>query len=134
MGFGNVEIVCAACGEEALLKREPVYEGFKKTGETLSCSACGHSYASEEEVPFKEKKPLNIFGDEDVPEKVNVFGDDDAPKTIDIFSDDERQQNCRYCEHYVVNPFTQRCGLHNREVQATDCCPDFKKQEEDGEA
>ena len=27
---------------------------------------------------------------------------------------------------YVVNPFTQRCGLHNRVVQATDYCDDFE--------
>jgi hypothetical protein len=136
MGFGQVEIVCAACGEEALLKRESLYEGFKKTGEALSCSACGHSYANEDEVAFKEKKRLNIFGDEDVPEKVNIFGDDDRSQKVDIFADDERRRNCRYCEHYVMNPFTQRCGLHDREVQATDCCPDFQeeKKEEDGQA
>ncbi len=134
MGFANVEIVCTACGEESLLKREPVYEGFKKTGEALSCSACGHPYADESEVPFKEKKRLSIFADDDVPQKVNIFGDDDRSEKIDVFADEERQKNCRHCEHYVVNPFTQRCGLHDREVQATDFCPDFKKEEKDGGA
>ncbi len=145
MSFGQVEIVCVACGEEALLKREAVYDGFKKTGETLSCSACGHRYANEDEVPFKKKKragifdddlprKVNIFGEDDAPRKVSVFGEEDRSKKVDIFAGDERQKNCRYCEHYVVNPFTQRCGLHDREVQATDCCPEFQKKEEDGDA
>jgi hypothetical protein len=29
-----------------------------------------------------------------------------------------------------VNPFTQRCGLHQRAVKATDYCDDFDPREE----
>jgi len=46
--------------------------------------------------------------------------------TPDIFAEDEKGRNCRYCKHYVVNPFTQRCGLHGRTVEATDTCEDFQ--------
>jgi hypothetical protein len=28
----SVEILCAACGADTLVKMEPVYEGFKKVG------------------------------------------------------------------------------------------------------
>ncbi|MDP6630631.1 MAG: hypothetical protein QGH42_13475 [Kiritimatiellia bacterium] len=110
-----IEILCTACGEDTLLKREPVYEGFTRAGEELSCASCGHVYASEAEVPFKEKRT------------VEVFTDDDRPDTVDIFDDDEKQRVCRYCKHYVVNPFAQRCDRHVRFVEATDYCDDFAK-------
>ena len=70
----SVEILCSICGVEAFLNREPVYEGFTKTGETLSCSACGGVFASEEDVPFKQKEVVpEIFTDADRSEKVEVF-------------------------------------------------------------
>ena len=108
-----LEILCSACGADTLLRREPRYEGFRKTGERLLCSACGHEYASEEDVPFKQESTAAIFGEED------------RPKAVRVFADEERGKNCRYCRHYVVNPFTQRCGLHDKEVQATDFCENF---------
>ncbi len=114
-----IEIVCTACGEDTLLKREPVYEGFKKTGEELICASCGYVYASEAEVPFKEKR------------KVEVFTDEDRPDMVEIFTDDEKQRVCRYCKHYVVNPFAQRCDLRARFVDATDYCDDFSEPESD---
>ena len=110
-----LEIICTACGADALLKREPVYEGFTKTGEELSCASCGHVYASEAEVPFKSE------------EKVDIFTDADRPDRIDVFDEDEKQRVCRYCKHYVVNPFAQRCDLHRTFVDATDYCNDFSR-------
>ncbi|MFC1452903.1 hypothetical protein ACFLSJ_06115 [Verrucomicrobiota bacterium] len=115
----SVEIACAACGAETLLRREPVYEGFRKTGEKLLCASCGHEFASEEEVVFREA------------EAVRVFGEDDAPAHVDLFEEDEKGRNCRHCRHYVVNPFVQRCGLHMREVAATDFCGDFSPPDPD---
>jgi len=111
----RVEIVCAACGEETLIRREAVYEGFKKTGEKLSCSGCGHVYPDEAAVPFKQKRAPSLFSD------------DDRSRTVDIFAATEKGHNCRHCVHYVVNPFTQRCGLHNRVVEATDVCGSFER-------
>jgi len=113
-----VEIVCTACGADTLVKREPVYDGFKKTGEQFVCASCGHVYPSEADVPFKQRK------------KISVFGEDDRSRTVDVFESVEKRRNCRYCRHYLVNPFTQRCGLHMREVQATDVCPEFEKEVE----
>jgi hypothetical protein len=110
-----LEIICTACNADTLLKREPVYEGFTKTGEELSCASCGHVYASEADVPFKAQHKVTVFTEEDRPDKVEVFGDD------------EKQRVCRYCTHYVVNPFAQRCDLHAKFVDATDYCDDFAK-------
>ena len=117
MNTPNPAIHCSACGEETLLKRAPKYEGFKKVGETLSCATCGHVYASEEQVPFKNRA------------KPRIFADEDAPRIPTIFRDDEKGQACLHCRHYVVNPFTQRCGKHNRVVEATDVCGDFERKE-----
>ena len=117
-----MKIICSGCGAESVVKREPVYDGFKKIGEKFTCVACGRQYASEEELPvITGKKP-------------GIFGADDMPKKLDIFKEDEKGKSCRYCRNYIVNPFTQRCGLHDKEVLATDICFDFevKKQPMDG--
>lgn len=116
MSLSAVQIICTACGCESLLKREPKYDGFKKVGETLTCAECGHEYASEDEVPFKQRG------------KPKVFDDGDAPKTIKVFNENEAETLCRHCKHYVVNPFIQRCSKHNKQVEATDTCRDFSKK------
>lgn len=118
-----VEIICSKCGAETLLKREAVYEGFAKTGERLLCSSCGFEYAGEDAVPFKAKRPApKLFTAADLPEKVEVF------------NEGENQRLCRYCANYIVNPFTQYCALHRKEVQATDTCPRFQEAQEKGKA
>ena len=113
-----LEIVCSACGKETFIRREPVYEGFRKTGEQLFCATCGYEYASEDELPCRESGPARLFDEGDRSPTPAVF-----EGTI--------IRNCRRCRHYVVNPFKQMCGLHRREVQATDCCSDFAAQEEE---
>lgn len=114
-------IQCPACGEETFLRREPVYDGFVRTGETLSCVGCGHVFAREAEIPFVSM------------ERPKVFSDADRSKKVEIFTSSDRGHTCRHCRHYVTNPFVQRCGLHQIEVQATDCCPDFSVKTEDEE-
>ncbi len=109
----SIEINCPACGRETLLMRQPKYDGFKRVGETFSCSACGHEFASESEVPFKNGR------------KVGVFTDADRSKQVKVFDDDEKGKICRYCKNYIVNPFTQYCSHHKKEVEATDTCPAF---------
>ena len=114
-----MEIICRICGVEAFLSREPVYEGLKKSGEKLSCSACGFVFSSEEEVPFKEKA--------DAP---SVFTDADRSAKVEVFEAGENKRLCRYCAEYVINPFMQFCSRRKKEVQATDSCPDFSSASE----
>lgn len=111
------EILCSACHAESLVVREPVYEGFKKVGESFRCAACGHVYANEADVPFKERKSLGIFSEAD------------RSATPKIFAEGENRRLCRYCAHFVVNPFTQWCGVHKKEVAATDSCAHFKQKQ-----
>lgn len=110
----SVEIVCTACGAEAFLKREPHYEGLRKTGETLSCSACGTVFATEADVPFKTPTL-----------QPSVFTEADRPQAVRLFAEGENRRLCRYCAHYVVNPFMQFCSRNKKEVQAVDSCAHF---------
>lgn len=113
-----VAIVCRACGEQTFLKRVPEYDGFKKTGERLECASCGHRYESEAEAPARAPARPALF--------------DERPVRPVLFRDEERGRFCRYCAHYVVNPFTQRCDLHRRAVEATDSCGDFEAKPDEG--
>jgi DNA-directed RNA polymerase subunit RPC12/RpoP len=110
----SMEIRCTACGQVALVRAEPVYDGFRKTGESLVCTACGHRYASRETTPF-------LAADH----RPRVFTDRDKPDPTRVFRDDERRRCCGWCAHFVINPFNQRCGLTNRDMQATDLCIRF---------
>ena len=112
----TVEIICRNCGADTLLQREALYDGFTKTGEKLICSACSFEYASEEDVPFKTKKAEPV-----------IFTDDDRAEKVEVFDENENAGLCRYCANYIVNPFTQFCSLHKKEVQATDSCAQFEK-------
>lgn len=112
----SVEISCPACGRETLLLRRPHYEGFTRTGEDLSCAGCGHPFASEAEVPFKHRA------------QVNVFTESDRSREVKVFAEKEADRLCRHCANYLVNPFTQWCSRHRREVEATDTCEHFERR------
>ncbi len=114
-----VEIICKNCGADTLLNREAIYDGFTKAGERLTCSTCGHEYPSEAEVPFKEKI--------DAPP---IFTDADRSEKVVVFAESENKRLCRYCAHYIVNPFTQFCSAHKKEVQATDTCRRFEQAQD----
>lgn len=122
MADKTTAIVCTRCGADTFVRREPLFDGLRKTGEVLICVSCGHRYASEAEVPFKAG-----------PRKPAIFNEGDKRKKVEIFQAGEGSRNCRHCRNYVVNPFIQRCGLHMREVQATDCCQDFEAKEKEKE-
>ena len=114
----SMEIKCVTCGQTTLVRAEPIYEGFKKTGEAFICITCGHFYDSAEATPFICQAP-----------RPTVFSDKDRFKVPIVFKDDERQHCCGWCQHFVINPFNQRCGQSNQETQATDICVRFKRKE-----
>ena len=108
-----LEAFCPSCNETALVRREPVYEGFKKIGEQRLCATCGYTFDDDE-----------VDGAA-VSTRPSVFTDADRPRVIELFSEADAR-NCRHCRHYLINPFTQRCALHEKEVAATDVCVDFE--------
>ena len=121
--MAKVEINCTNCGTESFLHRDALYEGLTKIGESLSCSACGHVYPNEDAVPFLH----------DIPKAI-VFTDADRSQNLNVFSKTEAENLCRYCANYIVNPFTQFCALHKKEVQATDSCPQFSKRKDNSDS
>lgn len=106
------EMMCPVCGRETLAIKQPVYEGFTRVGERMKCAVCGHMFETAEAPAPVKKVPA-------------IFTDADRPAAIKIFQEGENRTMCRYCKHYIVNPFKQRCGLHERDVEATDTCADF---------
>ncbi len=111
------EIDCTSCRSRTLVRAEPLYDGFRKTGEAYVCTACGARYASASETPFARSSA-----------RPRVFTEHDLPERIAVFGEDERRHCCGWCAHFVVNPFSQRCGLTNRETQATDLCVRFARK------
>lgn len=109
----NIEIICPACKKDTLIKREPVYQGLKRVGETLACLSCGHVFSDEASVSFKHK-----------PEK-KIFDAADAPRKVKVFAEGEADRICRHCSEYVVNPFIQKCMRWGKIVEATDSCDHF---------
>lgn len=118
-----VEIICRNCGADTLLNREAVYEGFAKVGEKLTCSTCGFEYDSEADVPFKARKAAP-----------KIFTDADRSAKVEVFDEGENKRICRYCANYIINPFTQFCTVHKKEVQATDTCSRFEQASEKDDA
>ena len=117
------EIHCSACGQDAIVRAEAVYEGFKKVGEAFVCTACGHRYADRQSTPFKA-----------APERPSLFAVEPG-KRLSLFTEEERHHCCLYCRNYVLSAFDQRCGLTNRTTEATGCCHRFtSKEEPDGDA
>jgi hypothetical protein len=115
--------VCPACGEDALFVTDSVYDGFRKIGETHRCTLCGH-------VIRAAGGGKSASGKSSMP-KANPLWDafakdetDTGPALFDVATETSRL--CRKCKHYVVNPFTQRCMLHDKEVEATDSCEQFE--------
>ncbi len=139
------EIDCSSCGQTALSRQETEYEGFTRKGEVVVCTACGARYPLEE-APFVEgRTPAGVstlfaeaerprrptlFSDDDKPVRPALFTDDDKPDRPSIFSEEERQCSCRYCVHYVLSAFDQRCGLTDATVAATDLCEQFERKSE----
>ncbi len=110
----NPDFRCPACGRESFLIHAPRYDGFRKVGEEVKCAACGRVFP-EGEIP-----------DGRAPARPAFFSDDDRPARPALFADEGPPPFCRRCRHYVVNPFRQWCGLHRREVDATDTCDRFE--------
>jgi hypothetical protein len=149
--MGTEKAYCPACKTETAPLVKPVFRGFQKVGETRTCPFCGHELTQAglggllSAVPAKTGVE-SLFGDYRPPGPVNPFGEEplQAPKTANPFGGPvvvDRPVNpfgdlaqgailriCRNCRSYVVNPYTQKCMLHEREVTATDTCDDFSER------
>jgi hypothetical protein len=141
---------CEHCKSRTPVVVKPIFQGFEKVGEERTCPFCGHRLDAGAAKPetaggkgaaksaaldglfgdYKPPKPSNPFGD-DLPgpsKPLNPFGGPvEVPRAQNPFgaADTGPVRICRHCRHYVVNPYTQKCMLHDREVTAVDTCADF---------
>lgn len=109
---------CPACKQEVMFVTEAQYDGFTKIGDKRRCTNCGYETGASAPT-VKKADPF-----------AGIFKDDDLPEVPQVFDGDENARFCRYCAHYVVNPFRQRCMKFEKDVDATDTCPSFEKMEE----
>ncbi|MDZ4200197.1 MAG: hypothetical protein U1E27_13040 [Kiritimatiellia bacterium] len=114
-------VSCPKCGPEALTLKKPAFDGLRKTGDRIVCASCGRELgmiaAGEAPVPANPAaKP-----------RPSIFDDVELTRA-DPFAREERGRLCRYCLHYIVNPFRQWCGRHRRDVEALDTCWNFERR------
>ncbi|MBI1870089.1 MAG: hypothetical protein HYS07_02730 [Chlamydiae bacterium] len=101
-------IKCPGCGQKTPLKIEKIFDDhFNLTGEKKSCSFC-HFEFQEGELPVIQ------------------------PKTQKIFDTNAERHICKNCKNYVVNPWTQKCAIWNKDVTGTDSCEKFEQKKELG--
>jgi len=113
------KIHCSSCDREAFLLSKPRFEGFQKVGETVYCSNCGHEFEEGDRPSLlKEENPAR-----------SILGEREPDSLPRFLGTRDELRFCMYCREYVEHPFTQRCMKHQREVKATDTCPDFRKKE-----
>jgi hypothetical protein len=108
---------CPVCKEDALVVSESIYEGFVKSGDQSRCAQCGHEFRSAVKQKTRADPLAALFGEQK---------DEETPALFDV--ETETGRLCRRCTHYVLHPFTQRCGLHDYEVSATDTCDQFEQK------
>ena len=97
-------VLCPSCQQKTPLKVEKVFDDhFNLIGEKKLCSFCKFEFQGED-IPIIHQKSQSIF-------------DPHAERNI-----------CQYCKSYVMNPWTQKCTLWNREVTATDTCEKFERK------
>lgn len=113
-----MDMECPVCKTSTLWIKTPVYENFKKVSENWRCSSCGHEIPTEQASPVHSSEPA-------------VFSDEDKEPALVLFEEGEASRLCRYCRHYIVNPFRQWCGFHKKDVEATDTCEHFDPPEKE---
>ena len=101
MSVSGERILCPACGEESAVKWIKKYDGFVEIGGVKTCAFCGHEFGEDEPECLREEAPAWT-------------------------KDKNLRKICRHCRHYVLNPFAQKCGLTQKEVEATDSCGRFQ--------
>ena len=114
---------CPHCGEESLVKRKVLTEGFRKTGEALVCALCG-AVVGEPATPAAEAKAA---ADERGRKLAALLGGDEREKVT--LAADPESRFCRDCRHFIAHPFRSRCGLTGETADPMADCDAFAARE-----
>ncbi|MBQ4107385.1 MAG: hypothetical protein IJC73_07395 [Lentisphaeria bacterium] len=108
---------CPHCGEESLVKKQALMDGFRKTGEILICALC-QARVGEPAAPGAdggvEDRCRNLAA---------LLGGDEREKTV--LTADAGTRFCRDCRHFIAHPFLARCGLNGEPADPMADCPEF---------
>ncbi|OGV34806.1 MAG: hypothetical protein A2020_09805 [Lentisphaerae bacterium GWF2_45_14] len=118
-------IDCPLCGKNSFLKKVPVLDGWTKKGDILACAACSGKIA---DLP-----PVGLAGNTGVQKGKSVSAlesllGEKHSATPRIEAAEDEKSFCRDCKSYIVHPFMNRCGRHNKDVNPMSDCPDFIKK------
>lgn len=106
--------VCAVCSTEIDMKKPvcPDERHDVKEGKTLNPLAGSEHRES-------SKKLLDTLLNDDI--------EDTSPSPL-LPELDEEVHFCSDCAYYLIHPFECRCCLHDRKVEPTGDCADFKRR------
>lgn len=117
------EFECEFCNKHSFLIKKTIMDGWTKKNEVLSCSSCGKII---EEIKTDDLTGRHDDTENDKLDKLAKFLGTEKEKKKTIKS--EEKKFCRDCEHYIIHPFVNRCGLKDIEVHPMDDCGLFKRK------
>lgn len=121
------EIKCPHCNADAFLVKKTLMDGWTKTGEILSCSACSQKIADMPDKGVETAQKSKSVS------KLAAFLDTEQEKKPELHASSDEKCFCRDCEYFISHPFLSRCDLHNRDVEPMNDCPSFKPKKKEKE-
>ena len=119
------KVFCAQCKAERQPVLKKIIRDFAVVGAELVCPVCGAALTpprKKETPPPPASKPSalsSLLGTKDASEQKTVLD-----KTADLL------RICRDCHWCIFTPFETRCSKHDKLVDPTDDCSDFKPRSE----
>ena len=112
---------CPHCGEDSIVRKKTLFDGWKAAGEILVCSLCGKQVGN---ASADAGQSVARAADERLRKAESLLGSRLEPKkTLDR---EGIERFCKNCTHYLVHPFQSRCLLWNRAVEPMADCPKFE--------
>jgi len=120
---------CPHCGQETIVRKKTMYDGWKATGDLLVCGLCGKTLDSPAPTASGTKDSAEL---EQRKKAEALLGTTlDAHKTL---ARDDDAHFCKNCRHYIVHPFQSRCLYWNRPVEPMSDCPKYEPKPEEQES
>ena len=120
----KTKIKCPHCGEMTFLREKKIFgDAFAVREIKYFCMFCG----GEAEPPRGEKGSGKSEAALDKFSK--MLGGEEKVKKFSLGFADGESRFCLHCVNYIKHPFTSRCGLTLKEIEATDRCENFRTKE-----
>src|SRR5450759_4186255 len=91
---------CPHCGEDSIVRKKTLFDGWKAAGEILECSLCGKRVES---GPADAAPDVARAASEKLKKAEVLLGSRLEPKTT--LDREGLGRFCKNCAHYLVHPF-----------------------------